>query len=145
MLPGVRRNVRRRARVHGRVISQDERTVADPEGRLMEFEPFFEREYPRLARALYLVTGDRAEAEDLAQEAMVRVYERWEHVRNTDSPAGYLYRTALNLHRSRLRRLAVRARRAVGLRPDPPADPALEAEVRDEVDRALAGVLTTQQ
>jgi RNA polymerase sigma-70 factor, ECF subfamily len=140
MLPGVRRNVRRRARVHGRVISQDERTVADPEGRLMEFEPFFEREYPRLARALYLVTGDRAEAEDLAQEAMVRVYERWEHVRNTDSPAGYLYRTALNLHRSRLRRLAVRARRAVGLRPDPPADPALEAEVRDEVDRALAAL-----
>jgi RNA polymerase sigma factor (sigma-70 family) len=140
MRPGVRRNVWRRARVHGRVISQDERTVADPEGRLMEFEPFFEREYPRLARALYLVAGDRVEAEDLAQEAMVRVYERWEHVRSTDSPAGYLYRTALNLHRSRLRRLAVRARRAVGLRPDPPVDPALEAEVRDEVDRALAAL-----
>jgi RNA polymerase sigma-70 factor (ECF subfamily) len=122
------------------VISQDERTVADPEGRLLEFEPFFEREYPRLARALYLVAGDPVEAEDLAQEAMVRVYERWEHVRNTDSPAGYLYRTALNLHRSRLRRLAVRTRRAIGLRPEPPADPAVEAEVRDEVDRALAAL-----
>jgi hypothetical protein len=29
------------------------------------FEEFFRDEYPRLARALLLLTGDRAEAEDL--------------------------------------------------------------------------------
>jgi len=30
--------------------------------------------------AIYLMTGDRVEAEDIAQEAMVRVYERWDRV-----------------------------------------------------------------
>jgi RNA polymerase sigma-70 factor (ECF subfamily) len=102
------------------------------------FESFFEAEYPRLARALYLMTGDRAEAEELAQEAMVRVYERWDRIRRMSSPTGYLYRTALNLNRSRLRRLAVRARRLVA--PGQPPDPASAAEARDELGRALASL-----
>ena len=49
------------------------------------------------------MTGDRVEAEDIAQEALVRVYERWGQVGGMDSPTGYLYRTAMNLARSRLR------------------------------------------
>jgi RNA polymerase sigma-70 factor (ECF subfamily) len=103
------------------------------------FEGFFEAEYARLARALYLVTGDPSEAEDVAQEAMVRVYERWDRVRRANFPPGYLYRTALNLYRSRLRRLAVRARRAVaGQRSEP--DPAEAAEAADEIGRALASL-----
>ena len=57
------------------------------------------------------MTGNRGEAEDLAQEAFVKVYERWDRVRGTDNPAGYLYRTAINAHHSRLRRLAVAARK----------------------------------
>ena len=40
----------------------------------------------------------------------MRAYERRDRVGSMDSPAGYVYRTALNLFRSRLRRLAVRAR-----------------------------------
>jgi RNA polymerase sigma-70 factor, ECF subfamily len=102
------------------------------------FEPFFEAEYARLARALFLVTGDRSEAEELAQEAMVRVYERWDRVRRMESPAGYLYRTALNLNRSRVRRLAVRARRLVS--PAVAPDPAVAAETRDELGRALSSL-----
>src|SRR4029453_7606351 len=70
---------------------------------------------PRRARAalsgVYLLTGDRSEADDLAQEALLRAYERWDRVGAMDSPAGYVYRTALNLHRSQLRALMVRARR----------------------------------
>ena len=79
-----------------------------------DFRDFFDAEYRRLARALYLLTDDVAEAEDVAQEAMVRMYERWERVRRMDSPTGYLYRTAMNLNRSRLRKLVTNARRAVG-------------------------------
>ena len=75
-----------------------------------EFAEVYEREYSRLARACLLLTGNASEAEDIAQEAFLRVYARWEAVRAMDSPEGYLYRTALNLHRKRLRRLAVRAR-----------------------------------
>jgi DNA-directed RNA polymerase specialized sigma24 family protein len=41
------------------------------------FETFFEREYPTLVRLLFAMTSDLAEAEDLAQEAMSRMWEHW--------------------------------------------------------------------
>ena len=44
------------------------------------FQAFFSEHYDRLARALFLLAGEPGEAEDLAQEAMVRVYERWGRV-----------------------------------------------------------------
>src|SRR5688572_10314123 len=77
------------------------------------FEGFFHREYPRLVKSLYLTTSDLLEAEELAQEAMARVFERWDRVKAMDAPGGYLYRTAMNLNRKRLRRLAVRARQVL--------------------------------
>ena len=83
------------------------RNVAEALG----FEAFFQAEYPGLVRAMYLLTGDQGEAEELAQATMARVYERWDRVRVMESPAGYVYRAAVNLHRKRLRHLAVRARR----------------------------------
>jgi RNA polymerase sigma factor (sigma-70 family) len=85
-----------------------------------DFGEFFRCEYGRLARACLLLTGDRADAEDLAQDALTRAFVRWDDIRSMASPEGYLYRTALNLNRKRLRRLAVRARRlvATGARPD---------------------------
>ena len=68
-------------------------------GKGVEFEDFFRAEALSLGRAIYLLTGDRAEAEDLVQEAMARAYERWDRVRQLASPAGYVYKTALNLLR----------------------------------------------
>lgn len=76
----------------------------------VEFVAFFREEYPRLVRAALLLTGSPQEAEDLAQEALSRAFERWDQVGAMDSPTGYVYRTAMNLHRKWLRRLAVRAR-----------------------------------
>jgi RNA polymerase sigma-70 factor (sigma-E family) len=102
------------------------------------FEGFFHQQHEPLLRVLYLATGDRYEAEDLAQEAFVRMFERWDRVRRLEDPRGYLYRTALNLRRSRLRRLAVAARRLVGGRSEDAADPAQAAGERDELRRALA-------
>jgi RNA polymerase sigma-70 factor (ECF subfamily) len=75
------------------------------------FEAFYLAQHERLFQALYLLTGDRFEADDLAQEALLRTYERWDRVAAMDSPAGYVYRTALNLHRSRLRSVLLRMRR----------------------------------
>jgi RNA polymerase sigma-70 factor, ECF subfamily len=71
-----------------------------------DFDAFFDQEYTRLLRLLFAMTGNLAEAEELAQEAMTRVLERWNRVSAMASPAGYVYRTAVNLNRSRLRRLA---------------------------------------
>ena len=94
-----------------------------------EFEDMFREEYLRLARALYLLGGDRSTAEDLAQEAMARVYERWSRVRTMESPTGYLYRTAMNLSRRRFRRSR---RGETSLHLNPVEDPT------DAADRRLA-------
>jgi RNA polymerase sigma factor (sigma-70 family) len=99
-----------------------------------DFREFFQAEHARLGRALYLITGSRHEAEDLAQEALVRIYEHWTRVSRMDSPTGYLFRTAMNLHRSRLRRLQTAARKAFHLIPASATD---AVEDRDELTRAL--------
>ena len=104
--------------------------VSEPE----DFEEFFAATYEPVLRALFLVTGSIPEAEDVAQEAFVRLCERWDSVRQRSNPAGYAYRTALNVYRSRLRRLRVAARRVI--RPIAP-DPLAASEDRDELRRAL--------
>jgi len=93
------------------------------------FEVFFQREYPKLVRLLFGMNSDLAEAEDLAQDAMSRTWERWERVGQMDSPAGYTYRAALNLQRKRIRHLSVRARRLPLIRPTQPMQPHVSGEV----------------
>jgi RNA polymerase sigma factor (sigma-70 family) len=108
----------------------------------LTFESFFEQEYGRLFRAMWLTTGSRWEGEDLAQEAMARAYERWDRVVETRSPAAYVYVIALNLHRRRLRR-ALLALRSFGGNPFP-ADAIKDAEMRNDVLGAI-GRLPRQQ
>jgi len=125
-------------------VVQPARPHADTGSRAgRSFEQFFEAEYPTLARALLLLTGDPVEAEDLAQEALARAFERWARVGQMDSPAGYVYRTALNLHRKRLRHLRVRARQV--LRSGGAEDPAGVVASRMEVQRALRAVSREQR
>ncbi len=61
------------------------------------FDGFFAREYPRLVVLLTAVTGHRALAEEIAQEAMLRAHQRWTRVSRYDLPAAWLRRVALNL------------------------------------------------
>jgi RNA polymerase sigma factor (sigma-70 family) len=107
------------------------------------FETFFEDEKERLLRALYLITGSAGEAEDLAQEAFTRLYERWDAVSVMDDPAGYLHRTAMNVFRNQARRAKVALRRAVGLGPD--QDVFERVDDRDVATRALASLTPRQR
>ena len=77
----------------------------------LEFEEFYRAEFPNLVRAMFLLVPDDDEAQELAQEAMVRVYERWNRVRSMERPGGYVYQVAVNLNRRRIRSLAMRTRR----------------------------------
>ena len=47
------------------------------------------------------MTRNRHEAEDLTQDAFIRVLERWDRVAEMGDPHGYLYRTAMNNFRRR--------------------------------------------
>lgn len=107
------------------------------------FESFFEDEKERLLRILSVITGSRGEAEDLAQEAFTRLFERWETVATMDDPAGYLHRTAMNLFRNQARRARVALKRAVGLAPQ--QDVFKHVEDRDLATRALASLTPRQR
>lgn len=52
-------------------------------------------------------------AADALDEAFTRAFERWNHVRRLDSPAGWVWRTSTNVVRRRFRR-AVHERRLLG-------------------------------
>jgi RNA polymerase sigma-70 factor (sigma-E family) len=65
------------------------------------------RHVPAATSLAYLLTGDRAEAEDLAQDAFVRMIGRFRNLRNPEAFAAYLRRTVVNLHTSKLRRRRV--------------------------------------
>ena len=88
--------------------------TSDLAGQPVAFEAFFEAERARLQRALYLLTGNAEEAEEVLQESFIALWERWDRVGAMEDPTGYLYRTALNRYRSRLRRVGRAARLAIG-------------------------------
>ena len=65
------------------------------------------RHAPECLRLAYLLTFDRGVAEDLVQDAFVRVSGRLTHLRSPDAFGRYLRRTVVNLSRNHLRRQRV--------------------------------------
>jgi RNA polymerase sigma factor (sigma-70 family) len=127
------------ARAEGRWKASGEVMPLEP----ATFEAFFESEKDRLLRILCVITGSRSEAEDLAQEAFTRVFERWAVVAAMEDPAGYLHRTAVNLFRSQYRRAATALKRAMGIGLE--RDVFREVEDRDIASRALASLTPRQR
>jgi RNA polymerase sigma factor (sigma-70 family) len=60
-----------------------------------------------IVRLAYLLTGDGALAEDLAQVCFVRLAGRFVHLRDLEAAAAYLRRTVVNLANSHFRHAAV--------------------------------------
>ncbi|HEX6399853.1 MAG TPA: sigma factor, partial [Actinomycetota bacterium] len=77
------------------------------------FDTFFEEEHERLFKALYFVTGQRQDAEELMQDAFLRLWERWDQIERIEDPTGYLFRVALNGFRMRRRHTAIALRRVL--------------------------------
>jgi RNA polymerase sigma-70 factor (ECF subfamily) len=106
----------------------------------LTFEDLFAAQHKRLYRTMYLIVGNSQEAEELMQDAFLRVLERWNRI---DDPAAYLYRSALNATSSRFRQLKVSAKRT--LTPGEPEDAFALADLRDEMVRALRALPKRQR
>ena len=100
-----------------------------------DFESFYLAHRLRLFRAMVVVTRDVHAAEELTQDAFVRVWERWDRVRRMENPAGYLHRTAMNGWFQVRRRVARAARRLGGGGEGP--DPMAAVEDHDVLVRRL--------
>jgi RNA polymerase sigma factor (sigma-70 family) len=107
------------------------------------FDEFFEDEHERLFKALYFVTGNRQDAEDLMQDAFMKLWERWGEVDTISDPTGYLFRVALNGFRMRRRRAAMALRKLVPV--TEPRDLFADAEMRADVRTLLLGLSARQR
>src|SRR5205807_2226557 len=67
-------------------------------------EDLYRRHFPEAARLAFLLTDDRVLAEDLAQEAFVRLTGRFAHLRDRAAFTPYLRRTVINLAKNQYRR-----------------------------------------
>jgi RNA polymerase sigma-70 factor, ECF subfamily len=68
------------------------------------FRAMYEREFPSVYRAVYVLCRDPSLAEDAAQEAFARALARWRRLRQHPSVAGWVTTTALNVARRSLRK-----------------------------------------
>jgi RNA polymerase sigma-70 factor (ECF subfamily) len=109
---------------------------------------FCEQVRPRLVGSLTLYLGDRGVAEEIAQEALARAWERWATVGQMDHPEAWTFRTGMNLAGSWFRRRAAERRanrRVAAERADDGPDAAMAEAVRSAVsglpDRQRASVV----
>src|SRR5918999_5063001 len=81
------------------------------------------QKHPRLVGMLGLYCGDGDVAEDLAQEALIRLCRDWRRVRQLHAPERWLHRVAINLAHSHYRRRAIERRAFSVLRSRSREDP----------------------
>ncbi len=126
------------------------RAVAGVEPAARGLDELYVRHAPAAFRTAYFLTGDRDLAEDLVQDAFVRVAGRFRHLRTPQAFDTYLRRTIVNLFTSHLRRLRLERaelrRRASEVRPPiddpgPSVDDELWSKVKTLPERQRAAIV----
>jgi RNA polymerase sigma-70 factor (ECF subfamily) len=99
------------------------------------FEALFHRHYPRVYHLLYRLMGNREEAEELAQEVFIKLYQR--PLRRGDNVGGWLYRVATNKAYNALRGEKRRGQREETVAADAPLSaPSAAAEYQRRASQA---------
>lgn len=83
----------------------------------LDFDAFYQAHFRQTVAMTYGLTADRADAQDIAQEAFCRAWQRWPAVSAYDNPIGWVRHVATNLALSRWRRLKVATAHLMDHRP----------------------------
>ena len=105
--------------------------MAAPDARVTEL---YRAHLPGATRLAYLLTGDRAAAEDVAQEAFLRAASRLGALRDENAFPAYLHRAVVNRVRNRARRLTLERARS---QPPPMPYELPDVATRDRLFAAL--------
>ncbi len=104
-------------------------TVNEPTGQNRspggeDYGLFYRRELPAMVALAAAVTGSNQAAEDVAQDALVRAYRRWDQISTYDKPGAWVRRVTINLALSRRQRAANEIKARLRLRNQPILEPA---------------------
>ena len=69
-----------------------------------DFDEFYGATFHGLRSQLYAYLGDRAEAQDVVQEAFCRAFARWKKISGYEDPVAWVRKVAWNLATSRFRK-----------------------------------------
>ncbi len=94
------------------------------------FQEYAATAWPWLYRSSYLLTGNHADAEDLAQQTLLQACQSWAKVSRADQPAAYLRRMQTNLYISQRRPKGRRLELLTDAPPEPRPEPAAGPEDR---------------
>jgi RNA polymerase sigma-70 factor (sigma-E family) len=72
-----------------------------------DFRSYVAARSPALLRTAYVLTGSRADAEDLLQTALAKTYLAWDRIRDREAVDGYVRRVMVNAQTSWWRRRKV--------------------------------------
>ncbi len=90
-----------------------------------------------LLRMAYLLTRNRADAEDLVQAALAKTYQAWDRIEDRAAVDGYVRRAMVNTHISWWRRRRVEEYPTDEIPDQPVIDHASDSEVQDALRRAI--------
>jgi RNA polymerase sigma-70 factor (sigma-E family) len=94
------------------------------------FEEYAGVAWPSLYRYAYLLTGNHADAEDIAQQTLMKAYRFWSRVKASESPAAYLRQMLTNTYLSHARPKVRRLELLTDAPPDPGHAPTAGPEER---------------
>lgn len=87
------------------------------------FEEYAGTAWPSLYRSAYLLAGNHADAEDIAQQTLLKAHRSWDRIRLSDSPTAYLRRMLTNTYLSQRRPKARRLELLTDAPPEPDSMP----------------------
>ena len=94
------------------------------------FEDYAAAAWPSLYRYAYLLAGNHSDAEDVAQQTLIKAHRAWSRVTASDSPNAYVRRMLTNTYLSAKRPKGRRLELLTDAPPEPAPSPATGHEER---------------
>ena len=111
-----------------------------------DFRSFVAARSPALLRTAYMLSGNRADAEDLLQTALAKTYLAWDRIREREAVDGYVRRVMVNTQTSWWRKRKVDEHPSEHL-PERPSgrDVTADLDLHDALWTALSGLPKRQR
>ena len=111
-----------------------------------DFRSYVAARSPALLRTAYMLSGNRADAEDLLQTALAKTYLAWDRIREREAVDGYVRRVMVNTQTSWWRRRKVDEYPTEQLPEGPPGrDATADSDLHDALWTALSGLPRRQR